>query len=81
MAIDNAEERRAAAAVPIGPGVTPNVDKDAEWRAQSAGSFMAADEADGGAAVLSPVQPAARSTVHSPAFSPLSVHPALIGGA
>ena len=44
MPIDDAEKRRAAAGVPIGPGVTPNVGKDAEWRAQVGGSFRAATE-------------------------------------
>lgn len=42
MAIDNAEKRRSAAGVaflPVGPGVTPNVLKDAEWRQQSAWSY------------------------------------------
>lgn len=38
MAIDNAEKRRSAAGVPflpLGPGVTPNSSKDAEWRQQA----------------------------------------------
>lgn len=67
MAIDNAEERRAAAAVPIGPGVTPNVDKDAEWRAQSAGGFYAADNAGTqGGVTQSPEGSPALSPVMSP---------------
>ncbi len=38
MAIDSAEKRRAAGgtpAIPLTPGVTPNVAKPAAWRAQS----------------------------------------------
>lgn len=38
MAIDNAEKRRSVsgiAAIPLGPAVTPNVSKDAEWRQQA----------------------------------------------
>ena len=38
MAIDSAEKRRSAAGFGfflLGPGVTPNTDKDAEWRAQA----------------------------------------------
>ncbi len=38
MAIDNAEKRRSAAGVGffiVGPGVTPNASKDAEWRLQA----------------------------------------------
>lgn len=36
MAIDSAEKRRAAANLHhrVGPGVTPNASKDAEWRTQ-----------------------------------------------
>lgn len=40
--IDTAEKRRAVAGVPfppLGPGVTPNAAKDAEWRRQAAGSY------------------------------------------
>lgn len=41
MAIDTAEKRRSAGAVllPTLPGVTPNSDKDQEWRQQSAWSY------------------------------------------
>lgn len=42
MAIDSAEKRRSAAGVPflpLGPGVTPNASKDAEWRQQVAWSY------------------------------------------
>ncbi len=38
MAIDSAEKRKSAAGVGfwvVGPGVTPNSSKDAEWRQQS----------------------------------------------
>ena len=38
MAIDTAERRRSAAGVGfwvVGPGVTPNSGKDAEWRQQA----------------------------------------------
>ena len=38
MAIDTAEKRRSAGGVhylPLGPGVTPNVSKDSEWRQQA----------------------------------------------
>ena len=42
-----AEERRSSSGIwlPLIPGVTPNVAKDAEWRAQSAWSYsgIAAD--------------------------------------
>lgn len=34
-----------------------------------------------GGLITTPAQPPIRSGIHSPAFSPLSVHPALIGGA
>ena len=36
MAINSAEKRRAASGLvlPLGPGVTPNVSKDAEWRGE-----------------------------------------------
>lgn len=42
MALDNAEKRRSAAGVGffiVGPGVTPNVSQDAEWRQQSAWGY------------------------------------------
>lgn len=42
MAIDTAEKRRSAAGVGyfiVGPGVTPNASKDAEWRQQSAWGY------------------------------------------
>lgn len=39
MAIDNAEKRRSVANIPWGPGVTPNVSKDAEWRQQVPGGY------------------------------------------
>ncbi len=42
MAIDSAEKRRSAAGVGywvVGPGVTPNSSKDAEWRQQSGWSY------------------------------------------
>jgi hypothetical protein len=42
MAIDTAEKRRSAGGViflPLGPGVTPNVAKDVEWRQQSAWGY------------------------------------------
>jgi hypothetical protein len=42
MAIDTAEKRRSAAGVAfwvVGPGVTPNLAKDVEWRAESAWSY------------------------------------------
>lgn len=42
MAINTAERRRSAAAVGVpivGPGVTPNASKDAEWRQQAAWSY------------------------------------------
>ena len=47
--MDTAEKRRAAAALPFQPvGVTPNVDKDAEWRQQAgwgySGISASADE-------------------------------------
>lgn len=38
MAIDNIEKRRSAGGVGfwvVGPGVTPNINKDIEWRVQS----------------------------------------------
>lgn len=49
MAIDSAEKRRAVAGIaahPMGPAVTPNASKDAEWRQQVAWSYsgIAADE-------------------------------------
>lgn len=34
-----AEERRSAAGVPFGWGVTPNASPDAEWRQQVAGGY------------------------------------------
>jgi len=43
MAIDTAEKRRAASGVgfhPLGPGVTPNADKDDAWRAQAAWGYL-----------------------------------------
>ena len=42
MAIDSAEKRRSVAGVacfPLGPAVTPNSSKDAEWRQQSGWSY------------------------------------------
>lgn len=42
MAIDTAEKRRSVGGVPFfvfGPGVTPNIAKDAEWRQQSGWSY------------------------------------------
>lgn len=42
MAIDTAEKRRSAAGagfLPLGPGVTPNAAKDAEWRFQAAWGY------------------------------------------
>ena len=43
MAIDTAERRRAAGAlrgrILRGPGVTPNVDKDVEWRSEAGWSY------------------------------------------
>jgi len=41
MAIDDAEKRRAISGIviPLIPGVTPNVSKDAEWRQQSGWSY------------------------------------------
>ena len=42
MAIDTAEKRRSASGVgffPLGPGVTPTVGKDQEWRQQSVWSY------------------------------------------
>lgn len=47
--IDTAEKRRAVAGIaafPLGPSVTPNVAKDAEWRQQAAWGYsgIAADE-------------------------------------
>lgn len=42
MAIDTAAKRRAASGIPflpLGPGVTPNVDRDAFWRATVAWSY------------------------------------------
>lgn len=50
MAIDNAEKRRSASGPPfhpLGPGVTPNAAKDAEWRFQSGWGYS-------GIAVASP---------------------------
>jgi hypothetical protein len=41
----DAEDRRAAAGVPSGPGVTPDAAKDAEWRRNVAGSPLPAGEA------------------------------------
>lgn len=37
MAIDSAEKRRAVANIHhrVGPGITPNAAKDAEWRQQA----------------------------------------------
>ena len=40
MSIDTAEKRRMAAGVPLGWGVTLNLFKDEEWRAQVAGSYI-----------------------------------------
>lgn len=42
MAINTPEKRRSAAGVGfwvVGPGVTPNVAKDVEWRAESAWGY------------------------------------------
>jgi hypothetical protein len=42
MAIDTAEKRRSASGIPappLGPGVTPNVARDAEWRQQVANGY------------------------------------------
>lgn len=42
MAIDTAEKRRSAAGVAfwvVGPGVTPTLAKDAEWRAEAAWGY------------------------------------------
>ena len=50
MAVDIAEDRRAASGVPflpLGPGVTVNVAKDAEWRVQVAWGYS-------GVAIASP---------------------------
>src|SRR3990167_5652407 len=38
MAIDSAEKRKSVSAIsfyPLGPGVTPNSSKDAEWRQEA----------------------------------------------
>ncbi len=38
MAIDDAEKRKSVAGIGffiVGPGVTPNISKDAEWRQQA----------------------------------------------
>ena len=54
MAIDSAEKRRSAAGVGfwvVGPGVTPNSSKDAEWRAQAGWGYSgiaAGEPAEGG---------------------------------
>ena len=55
MAIDPAEDRRAASGVPflpLGPGITINVAKDAEWRVQVAWGYS-------GIAITSPSTAAA----------------------
>lgn len=43
MAINNAEKRRSISGIAMqpwaAPGVTPNILKDAQWRAQSAWSY------------------------------------------
>lgn len=42
MAIDTAEKRKSAGGVaflPLGPNVTPNAAKDAEWRAESGWAY------------------------------------------
>ncbi len=41
MAIDTAEKRKAISGImlPLIPGVTPNVSKDAEWRSESGWSY------------------------------------------
>lgn len=58
MAIDNAEKRRSVAGIaahPLGPAVTPNVAKDAEWRLQAAWSYS-------GIAAAAPAVATGRST-------------------
>lgn len=45
MAIDTAEKRRSAAGIafhPLGPGVTPNSDKDTAWRQQAGWGYSGA---------------------------------------
>lgn len=54
--IDSAEKRRAAGGVPflpLGPGVTPNASKDAEWRAQAGWSYSGFLEAAEGGDIAS----------------------------
>lgn len=77
MAIDDAEKRKAAAAVPIGPGVTPDADQGALWRARAAGAVVSS--ASGGIAP-GPVQSPTAAPVLSVCHSPLAGHPALLGG-
>ena len=60
MAVDTAEDRRAAAGVPflpLGPGVTSNSSKDAEWRVQAAWGYSGIDIAGASA-------PPAENTSH-----------------
>lgn len=73
MAINSAELRRSASGVPffpLGPGVTPNSDKDKEWRQQVAWSYsgIAATVAD-----FSSVLP----TITSPRTTPANLVPPL----
>lgn len=66
---DNEEKRKAAVGV-----VTPNADKDEDWRRQVAGvySFGDGDATPGGGNGL--------SATFRPAFSPIAVPLALLGG-
>ena len=57
MAIDSAEKLRSAAGVGfwvVGPGVTPNASKDAEWRQQAGWGYsgIAAAEPSADATIL-----------------------------
>ncbi len=61
MAIDTAEKRKSAAGVGfwvVGPGVTPNASRDAEWRQQAGWGYsgIAAGEAaaGGGSLIIAP---------------------------
>ena len=74
MSIDTAEKRRMAAGVPLGWGVTLNLFKDAEWRAQVAGSYIivVAPEPDPTVGI----SPTWRNSLYKPArYAPLRYAP------
>lgn len=53
--IDTAEKRRSVAGIPflpLGPNVTPNVAKDAEWRQQVGWGYSGITADGGGAAAV-----------------------------